>query len=164
MLRTAPLGFQPAPKVAAIRRVSLSQGAQMMAIKATTHELCQRCGQRDAKLVGGTVFVGHDCPEGPPGPKGCARSLPLSSVRFVRSERHIEFLEADLAGAEVLHKERSQEMDAAIVALEEARRRQSWAFERVSTLRWTLAEARSAASATLAQGANTPKDSQEQAP
>ena len=58
-----------------------------MAPKATVHERCEKCGQRDARLEGNQVIRSlHRCPKAPPGPQSAPHPLPLSQVNFIPAE------------------------------------------------------------------------------
>lgn len=70
-----------------------------MALKATVHEKCDRCGQRDARVEGNYVVTGHKCLNPVPGPGDFPRRMPLSSVNFVRGEWTTEELQAELDAA-----------------------------------------------------------------
>lgn len=53
-----------------------------MAIKLTIHEYCQRCGEKQATLKDNIVYLDHDCPNAPPGPKDGPRTWFKSEVLF----------------------------------------------------------------------------------
>lgn len=76
-----------------------------MAIKRTINEVCEKCGQRDARLEVHEsmgldvcyVIVGlHTCPERPPGPHVPPHRFRLDDIIWQPSLRHREFCIADV--------------------------------------------------------------------
>lgn len=57
-----------------------------MAIKPTIHEICPKCGQRNARIdeaAPAWFWVGHNCPEDPPGPHEPPMRLHEEEIDFV---------------------------------------------------------------------------------
>jgi hypothetical protein len=69
-----------------------------MALKATVHEKCPRCGMRSAVNEGTHILrLGHnDCPAKPPGPAEPPVRFMPHQVNFVRGEWTAEQLQAEL--------------------------------------------------------------------
>lgn len=55
-----------------------------MAIKRDVHEICQKCGKKDAELRGGYVVWGmHKCQHAASGPSTPPRQSSVNDVNFV---------------------------------------------------------------------------------
>ena len=70
-----------------------------MALKATVHERCQRCGQRAARREGEFVVDWHKCPKAPPGPGDYPRRIHTSQINFVPASWTADELRAEMDAA-----------------------------------------------------------------
>lgn len=90
----------------------------MAGLKRTIREQCESCSGRNARKVGDTIVVSHNCPNAPPGPCDPPRSYHVSQVIFEPGEFTAETLREELDKAWVLiddlRKKRWAAEDAAL--------------------------------------------------